>query len=117
VIIGNAINHEELLALAQNKKLFTTVQPEVEPKSLVQNAAAPLSGFSRAINQLSSGKVDLPSALCLGLLIYGIVELARGRLSRLPWYTAFWYASELFYKFINNQSDPKALDSNKLPED
>lgn len=48
--------------------------------------------LNRKIQRVSSGTLDVTSTLFVALVIFGIVELLRGRWKTPPWYTAFWYA-------------------------
>jgi hypothetical protein len=110
IMTGIAIDQKKVMAFAEEEKLFTAVQPELTSKTLPQTAAAPLAGFSDMIRQFSNGMLDLPGAIFLSLLAYGIVELARGNFSRPPWYTALWYAFGLFSKSLIDQSNSTTSD-------
>jgi hypothetical protein len=48
------------------------------------------------LKRLTSGEVDIPSLVFLGLVVSGIYEIARGNLVMPAWYTAFYYALQVF---------------------
>jgi hypothetical protein len=51
--------------------------------------------------------VDVEVIVFLLLVGFGIYDLLRGDLRRPAWYTAFWYASEVFNKYISDHKSEK----------
>lgn len=84
--------------------LFELSIPPPAPKSLAQHLMQPIDQINKAAGNFTGGILDLPSAIFLGLLTFGIIELARGNLRMPPWYTAFWYAFGVFSKSIADKA-------------
>ena len=58
------------------------------------------------IKKFTGGEMDLGTASFGALLIMGIYQISRGNLMAPAWYTAFWYALNIFLK-----SKPKGKDT------
>jgi hypothetical protein len=69
-------------------------------ESLLQKVTTPLSGINADLKKISGGEVDLPIAIFIILLAFGVIEIFRGNFKMPPWYTAFWYAFGVFSKAI-----------------
>jgi len=65
-----------------------------------QRVAAPIGALDRRLRDLSGGSLDLANGFFLGLLFFGVYELAIGNFRRPPWYTVFWYAFGVFSKTL-----------------
>lgn len=100
VIQSSELNVDELIAVADQHQLFST-RLEGEPAlPLAKRVALPIQSANRHIRTLSDGTLDLSGAIFIGLLVFGMWELAIGNFKRPPWYTMFWYAFGLFSKTI-----------------
>jgi hypothetical protein len=82
------------------KKLFEVAAVEKAERAMALSVTAPLHSANRQIRQVTGGRVDLPGAVFLALLVFGAVELLRGNWRTPPWYTAFWYAFGLYSKSL-----------------
>ncbi len=76
-----------------------TTDPPPRPP-IMHEVVKPVAGFDRTLTHLTGGRVDLPSGIFLMLLAFGIYEIAKGRWTAPPWYTAFWYAFGLVSMFV-----------------
>jgi hypothetical protein len=96
LFMAEGLNPEKIAAHARDQQLFdlTTAEPSSLP--LMHRMAQPLERLDRSLRTITAGKIDLPSGIFFALLGTGIYQLARGRFSTPPWYTAFWYAFGLF---------------------
>jgi hypothetical protein len=50
------------------------------------------------LKKLSGGELDLPIAAFLALAGAGVYKIAQGKFAAPAWYTAFWYALNIFLK-------------------
>jgi hypothetical protein len=57
--------------------------------------------LDRRLQSASRGLLTLGGLLPLALLTWALTELARGRLSPLPWSSALWYAHSLFRDYAS----------------
>ncbi|MDX9786520.1 MAG: hypothetical protein RBT11_07080 [Desulfobacterales bacterium] len=103
VIENDSVNIEAVRSIASQRQLFLITPGTPAPKKLAERIAAPIRKVNCGINVLSDGALDLPGALFLLLLIFGVWELAIGNFRRPPWYTAFWYAFGLFSKSLYDE--------------
>lgn len=101
VVIQNAsIDLDEIAAIADRQRLFS-LRRETEPApSMATRVGLPIRNVNHQIRKVSGGRLDLSGVVFLGLLAFGMWELAIGNFRRPPWYTAFWYAFGLFSKTI-----------------
>jgi hypothetical protein len=87
-------------------KLFRLAPPEGARPSAAGLVTSPVAGADRALKTVTGGVLDLPKAVFLLLVAFGIYELARGNFKKPPWYTAFWYAFGVLSKSIlDRQTD------------
>ena len=50
------------------------------------------------VEKVTAGALDISEIAFLGLVGAGIYQIGRGNLTAIPWYTAFWYALNIFLK-------------------
>jgi hypothetical protein len=103
IIEKKGIKVEEISAFGKKNKLFAMAVSEKKEsgsKSLLQKVTAPISGINADLKKFSGGDVDLPVAIFIILLAFGVIEILRGNFKMPPWYTAFWYAFGVFSKAI-----------------
>lgn len=67
-------------------------------KRLVNATIGAFQSLNGKIDRLSGGELDLPGTVSLALVAGGIVQIIRGRFVAPAWYTAFWYAMNIFLK-------------------
>jgi Heavy metal associated domain 2 len=85
---------------AREQGLFDLKLEPTESAPLMQTVAAPVARIDELMKGLTRGRIDLASSLFLTLVGFGIYEIARGKLTTPPWYTAFWYALGLFSMYV-----------------
>jgi hypothetical protein len=100
LLVGDAVVFDEVAAFGRSKKLFEVAAVEKAERAMALSVTAPLHSANRQIRQVTGGRVDLPGAVFLALLVFGAVELLRGNWRTPPWYTAFWYAFGLYSKSL-----------------
>lgn len=92
LFVGSAAALDEIAGLAREEGLFRLRAGSLPHRPVMQEAVRSVAGVNRSLEQLTGGRIDLPSGAFLMLLGFGIYELLRGRWTVPPWYTAFWYA-------------------------
>jgi hypothetical protein len=103
LVEGDALDLEALSKLCKNENIFTIEAGHCDDRGIAPSVVAPLYSANRQIKEISGGRVDLPAALFISLLLFGLVELIRGKWKTPPWYTAFWYAFGLYSKSLIDQ--------------
>jgi hypothetical protein len=112
LIVGDDIELCTIADYGRSADLFRLDAAETQSPTLALSATAPLHAADRRIQQVTSGRVDLPGAIFIALLVFGIIELIRGNWRTPPWYTAFWYAFGLYSKSLMDQSlGTKSIDA------
>ena len=97
---------EAILAFAQNKQLFTVVQ-DIEPTTdFHQGVKASFNSIDRQVKGWTQGSINLGGLAFVALMGAGIFQIARGNLTAIPWYSAFWYALGIFSKSADTKAPP-----------
>jgi len=86
----------ELIKYARDKKLFSLGAQRRRPRTLFQQVAAAFQEYNRDLMTMTSGEIDIPSAVFVTLVISGLWQLFRGNVMMPAWYTAFYYALGVF---------------------
>lgn len=89
---ADAVDAGEIAGYAAENGIFALQTAPVENRPILHGVIGPVRQADRVLRSLTAGKIDLPSGIFLGLLASGLYQLARGRISQPPWYTALWYA-------------------------
>jgi hypothetical protein len=63
------------------------------------------AGLDKRIKDLTGGSHNIGALAFLALAGVGVYQIARGNFTAPAWYTAFWYAMNIFFK-----SDEKDVD-------
>jgi len=103
LIQGKIIDPDALIQTAVKQELFQVRTTPVCAGPLAVEVRRPLGCVDRLLTGFSSGWADLPSLVFLGLLVHGIIEIARGNFQKPPWYTAFWYAFGVYSRSLTEQ--------------
>jgi hypothetical protein len=104
LICADAIDREELADFGRAQGLFDLQTQSGSRRPVMHDMVKPVAGLDRSLTLLTGGRVDLASGVFLTLLGFGIYEIARGRWTSPPWYTAFWYAFGLVSMFVIEKS-------------
>lgn len=98
LIEDSRLDLQALDRFAEQEGLFRLHHTRLPARPFAAQVAAPIETVSSKIRKLTGGELDMPGALFIVLLTTGLIEIARGRLSSPPWYSAFWYAFGLYSK-------------------
>lgn len=96
----NALDITAIGEYAEKNSLFRLFNKSLPSEPFAAQVAKPIEAASRRIRKFTDGELDLPGALFIGLLTFGLIEIARGNFRTPPWYTAFWYAFGVYSKAI-----------------
>ncbi|MFO8085392.1 MAG: hypothetical protein R6U27_13855 [Desulfobacterales bacterium] len=103
IIESKDLSVDEITLFGRKKRLFAIEiieKKQSDSEALLQKVTTPLSGINADLKKISGGDIDLPIAIFILLLAFGVIEILRGNFKMPPWYTAFWYAFGVFSKAI-----------------
>jgi len=109
LLVKEGLDVHQLAHVAAEEKLFHLIPEETKPVPLAEKVIVPMKVLSHEIRDFTGGELDLPGTIFVGLLIFGVYELARGNFMAPPWYTAFWYSFGIFTKSILDRSVSKSI--------
>ncbi len=104
LIIDKDLEIEPLAEFARQKELFALETKHYAPAPMARRIAAPIETVSSRVRNFTGGDLDLAGIAFVTLLGVGVYQLARGRFSFPPFYTAFWYAFGIFTKSLLDKS-------------
>lgn len=87
---------DTVIKKAQSKRIFKI--RENGTHTLRAQVSGGMTELNSRIKGLTGGEIDLWTLSFLGLLGIGVYQIARGNFAAPAWYTAFWYAFNVFLK-------------------
>ncbi len=105
LITGALPDFQEIISLGEKHALFKLEGSPPRVKPLSAKIVAPVRNLGRSIDRFSGGELDLAGAVFLGLIGWGVAQLARGNFVAPPWYVAFWYALGIFTKSLADKTE------------
>lgn len=103
ILVEHTLPDREVLEFAREQKLFRTTRKQRKAIPLQKKVTASFSDMNKSVKKFSGGELDVGSLTFLGLVGVGAYQIARGNFTAPAWYTAFWYAMNIFLK--NQQLD------------
>lgn len=94
------VSPAEVASFGREAGLFKLDLAPRLPRGGVQNIISPLKTVDVNLRRITGGTLDVPSAVFVALVIFGVIEILRGNFKTPPWYTAFWYAFGVFTKTL-----------------
>jgi hypothetical protein len=94
------VSPAEVASFGREAGLFELDLAPRLPRGGVQNIISPLKTVDVNLRHITGGTLDVPSAVFVALVIFGVIEILRGNFKTPPWYTAFWYAFGVFTKTL-----------------
>lgn len=98
VLVVHALDPEVISEYAEGHNLFKIKENSARPKALSRRVVKGFGDFDNKVKRFTGGELDLPEATFLTLLVMGLYEIGRGNIMAPAWYTAFWYAFNVFLK-------------------
>ncbi len=86
---------------AEANNIFRLKEFEANSKDLHQTVTATFKGINNRIKSATGGGLDMGALAFLSLLGLGIYQISRGNFVMPAWYTAVWYALNIFLKSGN----------------
>lgn len=102
ILVTHNTDNDSIVRLAESGKSFKIELKEGKERAkhphVSNNVVEGFKNLDEKLKSLTDGEIDLPLAAFLALLGAGIYDLARGNFAAPAWYTAFWYALNIFLK-------------------
>lgn len=98
VLISHSGEMRGIAEFAGKNKLFRLIPDKKNPGSVAHATITTYKSLDTQIKRLSGGELDLPHTAFLILVGAGIYQISRGKFGAPAWYTAFWYALNIFLK-------------------
>ncbi|MGB5197588.1 MAG: HMA2 domain-containing protein [Candidatus Deferrimicrobium sp.] len=89
---------DAIVAHAQGKGLFRIVESTNRPVHVSVGIKAKYMEFDEKVKRYTGGAWDVPAVAFASLAGAGVYQIARGNFGAPVWYTAFWYALNIFLK-------------------
>jgi hypothetical protein len=89
---------------AEAKGLFLLRKPNPHSTALSRKIMGEFNQVDDTIRKFTGGDMDLPALAFLGLVGAGIYQVSIGNFTAPAWYTAFWYATNIFTKAYGGES-------------
>jgi hypothetical protein len=83
---------------AEEGNLFKMIDTAISHPRISRSMYHGFKDLDRTIRSATGGELDVPSVAFLSLIGMGIYDLSRGNIAAPAWYTAFWYALNIFLK-------------------
>jgi hypothetical protein len=96
LISGDGLKVADIERVGRERNVFLLDPTVPDPSRTMSSFIAPLKGADQAIRTATGNRLNLPGAVFAVLIIFGLLEIIRGRLKAPPWYTAFWFAFGLY---------------------
>lgn len=101
VLIVHTSDIEQIAEYARSRNIFDLKNNRPDPVNLRHTVSKTFKDINGKIKGITGGDMDIASAAFLTLLGLGIYQISRGNFAAPAWYTAFWYALNIFLKSGN----------------
>ncbi len=98
VLILHNSDIRKIAEYANSNNLFEVVGSQYSPHVTYHTVANTFKEFNTLMKGITGMTLDIPGMVFLGLLGTGIYQIGRGNFAAPAWYTAFWYAMNIFLK-------------------
>jgi Heavy metal associated domain 2 len=96
VLVSHNADTDSIIKLTEANKFFKIERRR--PRHVSNNVVENFKNIDNKLKSVTDGELDLPTVSFLTLAGVGIYEIARGNFAAPAWYTAFWYALNIFLK-------------------
>lgn len=98
VLFIHTVEIEGIAGYADANHLFRLVRQKPPQSTLSRRISEAFKMMNKEVTDFTGGEIDIPGTALLSLLAMGIYQISRGNFGAIPWYTAFWYAMNIFLK-------------------
>lgn len=98
VLFTRKVDVEAIADYAETNNLFRLVRPNPYQTTLSRKISDAFKDLNRKVADSTRGDIDVADMAFLTLFGLGIFQISRGNFLAPAWYTAFWYALNIFLK-------------------
>jgi hypothetical protein len=99
VLVIHSVDQQTVAGLLQASNLLPSNNPGSGASfRFHQDVSKTFEGVDHRVKSFIGGGMNLGSLAFLALLGAGFYQIAKGNFTAIPWYTAFWYALNVFLK-------------------
>ncbi|MGO9950928.1 MAG: HMA2 domain-containing protein [Dissulfurispiraceae bacterium] len=98
VLFKHGGNGEEMIDFIKKHGIFEIAVKPVRPPSVHNGVSSIYQNLDSLVNAVSNGSTNTGGLAFIALLSYGVLQISRGNIAGPAWYTAFWYALNIFLK-------------------
>ncbi len=100
VLFMHAADLKAIATFAEEHSLFRLGISRSRTTALSGSIMKSFNDFDKQVKKFTGNELDVPGAAFVTLLGFGIYEISRGNFAAPAWYTAFWYALNVFLKSL-----------------
>jgi hypothetical protein len=101
LLILHSLDTQAVTQHATARNLFSLSGTTSSSDGLHPRVTETFQGLNNQVKALTSGEMNIGSLAFLALMGAGIYQIGKGNFTAIPWYTAFWYALNIFLKSQN----------------
>jgi hypothetical protein len=98
ILIIHSIEESAILELASRANLLSPEKGQVTSPNFHREVTRTIQSVDRRVQGFFGGGVNLGAVAFMTLGGYALYQVGRGNLTAIPWFTALWYALNLFLK-------------------
>ena len=98
VLFIHTVETEVIAGYGDANHFFRLVKKQPLQPTISRRISETFKTMNKEVTDFTGGEIDIPGAVFLSLLAMGIYQISRGNFGAIPWYTAFWYAMNIFLK-------------------
>ncbi len=96
----HSLETQTIAQYAEANNLFRLENPKHKAASLSSKVVKSFRDFDKKIKAFTGDELDVPGLAFLALLGMGMYQISIGNFMAPAWYTAFWYALNIFLKAL-----------------
>ena len=94
----HTVEAEVIAGYGDANHFFRLEKRKPQQTTISRSISETFKSLNKEVANFTGGEINLPGAAFLALLAMGIYQISRGNFVAIPWYTAFWYAMNIFLK-------------------
>lgn len=98
VLLIHCLNEKEVIDYAESGGLFKIAGKDGNMTPVSQELTKMFREFDKNIKRYTGNELDVPGIAFTVLIGLGLYQISRGNFAAPAWYTAFWYALNIFLK-------------------
>lgn len=98
VLIIHKTKIEKIAEYAKEKNIFNLKSNKQHLSNFNRTVSKAFEDINRKVKKFTGGDIDIGGIAFLILIGVGFYQISRGNFAAPAWYTAFWYALNIFLK-------------------